>query len=47
MHKIKEKFREIFEQNQDGLARLLKISYWLKEAATYYLESKKPEFGIS
>ena len=41
MHELKEKFRDIFENSQDGITGLLKISDWLKEAATYYPESKK------
>lgn len=41
MQELKEKFREIFEQEQNGLSGLLKISDWLKEAVTYYPESKK------
>ncbi len=41
MHDLKEKFRDIFEKSQDGITGLLKISDWLKEAATYYPESKK------
>lgn len=41
MHKLKEKFREIFETNQDGLTGLLKISDWLIEAGEYYPKSKK------
>jgi transposase len=41
MHELKEKFRDIFEQKQSGLIGLLKISDWLKEAVTYYPESKK------
>lgn len=41
MHELKEKFREIFEEKQNGLSGLLKISDWLKEAVTYYPESKK------
>ncbi len=41
MQELKEKFREIFEQEQNGLSGLLKISDWLKEAVTYYRESKK------
>ena len=36
MHELKEKFRDIFEKSQDGITGLLKISDWLKEAATYY-----------
>ncbi len=36
MHELKEKFRGIFEKSQDGITGLLKISDWLKEAATYY-----------
>ena len=41
MHELKEQFRDIFEQNEKGLTGLLKISEWLKEAGTYYPESKK------
>lgn len=41
MHELKENFRDIFEKTQDGITGLLKISDWLKEAATYYPESKK------
>ncbi len=38
---IKEKFRDIYEKNQSGITGLLKVSDWLKEAATYYPKSKK------
>jgi transposase len=41
MHQLKEEFREIFQQQQNGLSGLIKISDWLKEAVTYYPESKK------
>ena len=41
MHELKEKFRNILEQKQDSLTRLLKLSDWLKEAGEYYPESKK------
>ena len=41
MHELKEKFRNIWEQKQDGLTGLLKISDWLKEAGEYYPNSQK------
>lgn len=41
MHELKEQFRDIFDQSQDWLTGLLKISDWLKEAATYYPKSQK------
>jgi transposase len=41
MQEFKEEFREIFEQKQNGLSGLLKISDWLKEAVIYYPKSKK------
>jgi transposase len=41
MHEFKEKFRDILEQEKDGLSGLLKISDWLKEAGEYYPNSKK------
>ncbi len=41
MHEFKEKFRDILEQEIDGLTGLLKISDWLKEAGEYYPQSKK------
>ena len=41
MHELKEKFRELFEEKQNSLTGLLKISDWLKEAEEYYPESKK------
>lgn len=41
MHSLKEKFREIFETNQNGLTGLLKISDWLVEAKEYYSHSNK------
>jgi transposase len=41
MHQLKEEFREIFQQQQNGLSGLIKISDCLKEAVTYYPESKK------
>lgn len=41
MHELKEKFREIFETNQNALTGLLKISDWLVEAKEYYSHSNK------
>ena len=41
MHELKEKFRDIYEQEQSEITGLLRISDWLKEAATYYPDSKK------
>lgn len=41
MHEFKEKFRDILEQEKDGLSGLLKISDWLKKAGEYYPNSKK------
>lgn len=41
MHELKEKFRDIYEQEQSEITGLLRISDWLKEAAKYYPDSKK------
>ncbi len=41
MHEFKEKFRDILEQEIDGLTGLLKINDWLKGAGEYYPQSKK------
>lgn len=39
MHKLKEKFRNIFEQQQESLLGLLDIADWLREAYTYFPKS--------
>jgi transposase len=39
MHELKEEFREVFEQSQDWVDGLFKISDWLKNATDYFPDS--------
>lgn len=41
MHELKEKFRNILEQERNSLTGLLKLSDWLIEAGEYYPKSTK------
>jgi transposase len=39
MHEIKEKFRNIFETQEDWVSGLFELSDWLKEAQEYFPKS--------
>ncbi|MEG4349468.1 transposase [Microcoleus sp. LAD1_D3] len=41
MHELKEKIRQLFEEENDWLVGLLKLDIWLSEGQKYFPNSQK------